>query len=409
MRYSYGEFNGSEFPTPQSLFDYDQIMDYILEYGDKAMDALSQMAPDEAEIIEKMIQEGMLDKAAGRYRLTPRAVNAMQRKALMEIFTHLPRGSRESHPTENPGAGADRLDGTKKYQYGDPISELDLNATLRNAVARMKEEADAAARAQTDAAKTAPPENPAAPQDQNAKPRGLSLPISVSEKDLELHQVEGSTTVALCILLDMSGSMMRYSRFLSAKKVAMALSALVQQRFPLDTIDLVGFYSTAQRIRPEQLPLVMPKQVSTYEYMIDLKVPLEQAHKTHQHFTNLQLGMQLGRRILGSRAAEQKMMFVITDGQPTAHVEGNMLCLQYPPTQTTAMATLKEALQCMRAGIRIATFALIEDYFGMEWVEFVDQMTRLSKGVAFYCASGDLANCVMESYLSGKKKKAYIA
>jgi len=69
------------------------------------------------------------------------------------------------------------------------------------------------------------------------------------------------------------------------------------------------------------------------------------------------------------------------------------------------MATLKEALMCMRAGIRIATFALIEDYYGMDWVEFVDQMTRLSKGVAFYCASGDLANCVMESYLSGRRKR----
>jgi uncharacterized protein with von Willebrand factor type A (vWA) domain len=210
-------------------------------------------------------------------------------------------------------------------------------------------------------------------------------------------------------MIDMSGSMMRYGRFLSAKKVAIALTALVRQRFPQDTVDIVGFYSSANRIREEQLPLLMPKRVSTYEYMVNIKVPLEEAAKTHQHFTNLQLGMQMGRKILGARQAEQKLMFVITDGQPTAHVEGDMLYLQYPPTQRTAMATLRESLLCMRAGIRIASFALIEDYFGMEWVEFVDQMTRLCKGVAFYCASGDLASCVMESYLSGKKKKTYIA
>jgi uncharacterized protein with von Willebrand factor type A (vWA) domain len=215
--------------------------------------------------------------------------------------------------------------------------------------------------------------------------------------------------VALCILIDQSGSMMRYNRFLAAKKVAMALSALVRQRFPQDTVDIVGFYSTATRIREEQLPLLMPKRVSTHDYMIDVKIPLDQAAKTHQHFTNLQLGMQMGRKILGARQAAQKMMFIITDGQPTAHVDGNTLFLQYPPTRTTAMATLKESLLCMRAGIRIASFALIEDYFGMEWVEFVDQLTRLTKGVAFYCASGDLASCVMESYLSGKKKKTYIA
>ncbi|HEY4330316.1 MAG TPA: VWA domain-containing protein [Phycisphaerae bacterium] len=383
MKYAYGEFDGQDFPTPDSLFDYNQIMDFILEYGDKAMEALERMNPADAEILEKMMQEGMLDKVAGRYRLTPRAINQMQRRALMEIFAHLPRGSREGHPTANPGAGAERMDGTKRYQFGDPISELDLNATLRNAVARQAQAKGADG--------------------------GVKLPIHLSEHDLEIHHVEGSTSVALCILIDMSGSMMRYGRFLSAKKVAMALTALVRQRYPQDTVDLVGFYSTATKIREEQLPMLMPKQISTHEYMIDTKVPLDQAHRTHLHFTNLQFGMQMGRRILGARQAEQKLMFVITDGQPTAHVDGNTLFLQYPPSRATAMATLKESLMCMRAGIRIATFALIEDYFGMEWVEFVDQLTRLSKGVAFYCASGDLANCVMESYLSGKKKKTYIA
>ena len=106
-------------------------------------------------------------------------------------------------------------------------------------------------------------------------------------------------------------------------------------------------------MREEQLPLLMPKQVSTYEYEIDIEIPLKDAGKTHQHFTNLQLGMQMGRRILAARPAEQKSLFIITDGQPTAHVDGETLYLQYPPTRETAMATLKESLLCMRAGIRI--------------------------------------------------------
>lgn len=378
MKYAYGEFDGQDFPTPQSLFGFDQVMEFILAYGEKALDALQNLPPADAELLDKLLQEGMLEKIAGKFRLTPRAISSMQRKALMEIFANLPRGSRDGHPTTAAGAGADRLEGTKKYQYGDPISELDLNATLRNAVAR---------------------------QHKSGQP---PLPIHLSEQDLELHLVEGNTSVALCILIDMSGSMMRYGRFLAAKKVAMALTALVRQRFPQDTVDLVGFYSTATRVREEQLPLLMPKQISTHEYMIDVEIPLADAHKTHQHFTNLQLGMQMGRKILGARSADQRLMFVITDGQPTAHVDGDTLYLQYPPTRESSMATLREALLCARAGIRIASFALIEDYYGMEWVEFVDQMTRLCKGVAFYCASGDLASCVMESYLSGRKKKAFI-
>ena len=332
MRYAYGEFDGQEFPTPDSLFGYDQIMDFILEYGEKALDAMEKMDPADAEILQKMIDEGMLDKVAGRYRLTPKAINAMQRRALMEIFSAAPPWYPREPPDDQPRRRRDRLEGTKKYQYGDPISELDLNQTMRNAVAR----------------------NSAERQIENRKskienPPGIGLPIQLSENDLELHQVEGATNVALCVLIDLSGSMMRCGRFLSAKKVAMALTALVRQRFPQDTVDIVGFYSTATRIREEQLPLIMPKRVSTHEYMIDIKVPLDQADRTHQHFTNLQLGMQMGRQILRARQAEQKLMFVITDGQPTAHVEGNMLHLQYPPTQRTAMATLREALLCMRA------------------------------------------------------------
>src|ERR1041384_2238677 len=157
MRYAYGEFDGEEFPTPDSLSGYDQIMDFILDYGDNALDAMEKMDPADAEILQKMLEEGMLDKVAGRFRLTPRAINAMQRKALMEIFSNLPRGSREGHPTTNPGAGAERLEGTKKYQFGDPISELDLNATMRNAVAR-----------------------------QTRADGKVSLPLQLKENDLEL-------------------------------------------------------------------------------------------------------------------------------------------------------------------------------------------------------------------------------
>jgi len=189
----------------------------------------------------------------------------------------------------------------------------------------------------------------------------------------------------------------------------MAMQALVRSRFPQDTIDFVGFYSGATKIPEPMLPLSMPKPVTVYDYQVRLKVPINQIEKAPQHFTNLQLGLQMARRILKKRSGENKQLFIITDGQPTAHVEGDFIYLLYPPDERSTIATLKEAVLAVRDGCRISTFALIEDYWGMEWVGFVDQMTKLTKGVAFYTSSGELASCIMESYLSGRKKKAYIS
>lgn len=401
MKYFYGEFDGSEFPTQDKLFNFDQLMQFIMEHGEQALKAIEKMLNDPdheaSELLKQLIEEGLLDKdGKGKPQLTPRAIGRMQRKALMEVFANLRQGNRDGHEKITPGARGDRIEGTKPYEYGDPVSELDLHQTLRNAMARNAQFSPISAQRE-DA------ENPLR---SNATKQSK---INFSERDFEMHLHEGMTSCSTVVLLDMSGSMMRYGRFLSAKKVAMAMQALVRQRFPQDSIDFVGFYSGANRITEAQLPLAMPKPVTIYDYQVRLRVPLDQLHKAPQHFTNLHMGLQLARRILQKRTSENKQIFIVTDGQPTAHVEGDFCCLLYPPDPRSTVATLKEAMLAVRDGCRLSTFALIEDYWGMDWVGFVDQLTRLTKGVAFYTSSGELANCIMESYLSGRKKKAYIA
>jgi Ca-activated chloride channel homolog len=387
MKYFYGEFDGQEFPTPDQLFGFDQFMQFIMEHGEQALKAIQQMMNDpkneaQSDLLEQLLKDGMLDKdGQGKLRLTPRAVSKMQRKALMEVFANLKDGQREGHERVTPGLGGERIEGTKPYSYGDPVSELDLHQTLHNALTR---------------------------HGLPAKNGGQSK-IRFDEKDFELHLHEGVTSCSTVVLIDMSGSMMRYGRFISAKRVAMAMQALVRGRFPQDSIDFVGFYSGASRIPEVMLPLTMPKPVTIYDYQVRLKVPLSQLDKAPQHFTNLHMGLQLARRILRKRSSENKQIFIITDGQPTAHVEGDFAWLLYPPDPRSTVATLKEAVTAVREGCRISTFALIEDYWGMDWVGFVDQLTKLTKGVAFYTSSGELASCIMESYLSGRKKKQYIA
>jgi Ca-activated chloride channel family protein len=394
MKYFYGEFDGEEFPSQDKLFGLDKLMDFIMQYGDQAMKALEQMMKDpknqeQSELLQELLDEGLLDKdGKGKLNLTPRAVGKMQRKALNEVFANLRNGTRDGHEKITAGAGGERIEGTKTYQYGDPVSELDLHATLHNALTRHGLPTSVGS---NDTARTGPGK------------------IKFDERDFELHLHEGTTSCSTVVLLDMSGSMMRYGRFVAAKKVAMAMQALVRQRFPQDSIDFVGFYSGANRISDAQLPLSMPKPVTIYDYQVRMKVPIAQIDRAPQHFTNLHLGLQLARRILRQRTSENKQIFIITDGQPTAHVEGDNIFLLYPPDQRSTVATLKEALIAVREGCRLSTFALVEDYWGMDWVGFVDQLTKLTKGVAFYTSSGELASCIMESYLSGRKKKAYIA
>lgn len=411
MKFDYGQYTGEPFPTPDSLFPEPKVVEFILQYGQQALDAMQQLDnPDEQNYLQMMLDAGLLEEAKdgegegdegkGKLRLTPRMVKGIQHKALLDMFQHMRPGPSDAHPTGDPGRSAERVEGTKPYEFGDPLSELDLGTTMRNAMAR-----HAAQQQQGGSA---------------ARPASASSSFKLESEDFELHLTEGGADCATVVLIDQSGSMMRWRRFYQAKRVALGLLALVAGRYPRDTIDLVGFYSLADRIREADLPLVMPKPVTVHDYQVRLRVPLDQAQqhpaRIPQHFTNLHMGLRLARRILSRRGALNKQIFIITDGQPTAHIEpntagdaaGEMLYLLYPPTEQTATVTLKEALRCQQQGIRIATFALIEDYFGMDWVGFVDRMTRLTHGLAYYCTSEDLSSTVIESFIAGRRKRSYI-
>lgn len=376
-RYLYGEWDGSEFPTPDRLGLPEGLLDLVLAYGDRALEALESAELDEEHRrwLDELIRDGLLERAGVRWRLTPKAVAGMQRRALMEVFANLRRSGQEGHESAAPGPRGERSDGTRPYGFGDPVSEIDAAASLRNAVGR----------------------------------QGPGLPIRLDERDFEIHQSDSPTDCSTVILLDLSGSMYRDRRYIQAKLCAMAMHAFVRQRFPRDTIDVAGFYTTASIIPESKLPLVLPKRIGLFDPHVRLRVPLREAESAPQHFTNLHMGLRLARQILRRRGGENRQVFIITDGEPTAHLEGEFVHLLYPPDPATTAATLREAVTLSREGLRICTFALIDDYGYMDWVGFVDRLTQLTRGVAFYCHGGDLGSCIMESYLSGKRRKAYLA
>lgn len=402
MKHIYGPYDGKPFLGPDELFPSPQLVEFILQYGDQAMEALQNLEnPDEQDLIQQMIDAGLLEEVTDengntQLKLTARMVHGMQHQALLQIFENLNRGNRDGHSTNQSGKTNERTEGSRPYTFGDPLSDIDLSATLRNALTN----ATASARPTAEAT--------------SAKSH---LPLKLSMNDFVVHETEGRTDCATVVLIDLSGSMYRYGRFLQAKRVCLGLSELIRQRFPQDTIEYVSFYSLAERVAERDMPLIMPKPVSIRDSQVRIRVPLEQADpKTLPlHFTNLHLGLREARKILRRSGAANKQVFIITDGQPTAHVEASqetgeeMLYLLYPPDERTSTETLKEAAMCAKSGIRFASFALIEDYWGMEWVDFIERLTRMTRGTAFYCASDDLSSTVVESYLSGKKSKSFIS
>lgn len=396
MKHTYGPYDGKPFLSPDELFPSQQLIEFILQYGDQAMEALQNLEnEDEQDLIQQMIEAGLLEEVTDengntQLKLTARMVHGMQHQSLLQVFEHLKRGNRDGHATQQAGKTSERTEGSRPYNFGDPLSDLDLNATLRNALTSRIEE----------------------------QPVGKSaLPLKLGMNDFVVHETEGRADCATVMLIDLSGSMYRYGRFLQAKRVSLGMAELIRQRYPQDTLDFVSFYSLAERVPERDVPLIMPKPVSIRDYQVRLRTPLAQADPSTLplHFTNLQLGLREARRILRKSGAANKQVFIITDGQPTAHVEPSpetgedMLYLLYPPDERTADATLKEAMLCAQSGIRFASFALIEDYWGMDWVDFIERLTRLTRGTAFYCASDDLSSTVIESYLSGKKQKSFIS
>src|SRR5690349_17782791 len=180
MKYFYGEFDGQDFPTQDKLFGFDQLMQFIMQYGEQAIKALEQMMNDpknseQSEMLEQLLKDGMLDKdGKGKLQLTPRSINKMQRRALMEVFANLRQGNREGHEKITPGLGGERIEGTKPYEYGDPVSELDLHQTLHNALTR----------------------HGLPPQSQIANRKSK---ISFDEHDFALHLHEGVTSCSTCV------------------------------------------------------------------------------------------------------------------------------------------------------------------------------------------------------------------
>ncbi len=315
------------------------------QLGNRAVDQLDQL-----DQITKLLEEaGLVERNGDTFELTPRAIRKIGQKALRDIFQHLKRDRLGNHEADHRGRGGDRTDETKAYEFGDPF-QLDLRGTLHNALVR----------------------------------NGPGTPVRLAPSDFDVYRTEQLNQASTVLLLDLSRSMIYRGCFLAAKKVALALHSLIKTQFPRDQLHLVTFSLYAREIQPEQLTSL---KWSEWEYG-----------------TNLQDGLMHARKLLSRQHSGTRQIIVITDGEPTAYWEpgGAQPVFSYPPTPRTLEQTLLEVGRCTRDGIRINTF-MLERSYGL--MRFVDDITRINRGRAFFADPEHLGDYILVDYLTQKTRR----
>jgi Ca-activated chloride channel homolog len=376
--FEYSKYDGSQEFLPQSADRvFDQLAEFLMQHGDRILENMDDLEDEIPEIIELIQKEGLIEKdQEGRWSVTPRGVRKIQDKALEDLFQTFRRDSLGRHDTPEKGEGSTVLEDTRPYVYGDSLANLNLHETLKNAYIR----------------------------------QGGGVPIKLASEDYVVHETEYQTRCATVVLIDMSGSMGRYGKYYTTKKVALALQAMVRARYPQDSLQMIGFYTFASMMNERQLLSSAPKPVSMFDSRVHMRFDLDRPPgRVPQHFTNIHAGLRLARSVLSRQPAANKQIIVITDGEPTAHIEGREVVLIYPPAEKTASHTLGEVRNCANAGIRVSSFALIEDYFYLGLVNFVEEMARVSRGVAAYCSTDEIGNLVFDSFVGGRRKRRYDA
>ena len=298
------------------------------------------------EIAKRLKDAGYLEGEDDDLKLTARAIRKIADKALRDIFARLKRDRFGGHQVDRRGAGGDQTDESKRYEFGDPFL-LDLKETVMRALGR----------------------------------RGPGTPVRLVPDDFAVIRTEQRTQAATVVMLDMSRSMLNNGYFLPAKKVALALSALIRSQFPRDALYIVGFSLYAREFTTQQLPTL-----SWSEWNMG---------------TNMHAGFMLSRRLLARHAGGNRQILMVTDGEPTAHLEGEVADFSYPPTPRTVQETLREVQRCTRERIIINTFMLERS----PWLtSFVEQMARINRGRAFFATPDRLGEYLVVDYVSARRR-----
>ena len=292
------------------------------------------------EVERALERAGLVTRSGGRLEVTPRGARKLGERALVQLFEQLKRDREGTHEARQAGGLAEPTGATRPWTFGDsgPIA---VQRTVFNAVVR----------------------------------DGPSSHPRIDPRDFELVESETRTEAATALLLDLSFSMPLRGHWVPAKKMALALHALIEGRYPHDTLYLIGFSDYARRIQPEDLA------ASGWERV---------------YGTNMQHAFNLAGRLLAQHPRATKQVIMVTDGEPTAHLEDDEVFFSWPPVPETIRRTLQEALRLAKAGVTINVF-MLEESEGLQ--RFMERMARLTGGRVFQTAGTGLGEFVIRDYV----------
>lgn len=354
-----------------AIIDLQELRKFA-EPGDmEQLSALQQMIQD--YLREQAEREGLEYDGRGRYRLTPRSLRLFQSRVLSHIFSQLQASRTGRHPQAAEGEGAIESPRTKPYEFGDSVAHLDATSSMINALLR----------------------------------EGPGLPVRLRPDDLVIHRTRVTPKAATCVLLDMSGSMRYDQQYVNVKRMGLALEGLIRSEYPGDYLQFIEMYTFAQPRHPADIPRLMPKPVTIFQPVVRLKVDMSNPEVSEllvpQHFTNIQHGLQTARRFLAAQDTPNRQIALITDGLPTAHFEGSVLYMLYPPDPRTEEATLREAMLCAREGITINIFLLSTWNQSEEDVRFAYRLAQATRGRVIFAAGRELDRYVIWDYLQRRR------
>ncbi len=317
----------------------------------RALDEQAVADLRELKRIEKALEEaGMLARDSGKLELTARGIRRLGERALIKVFEVLKHDRPGGHEDRSVGGPAEPTGATRPWRFDEDHGEISVQKTVFNAVKR-------------------------------SVARSGSGALRLHPDDFELIEAESRTKTATALLLDLSFSMPLRGHWVAAKKMALALHALIEGKYPQDNLYLIGFSDYARRLEPKEL---------TVEGTIE-----------RVYGTNMQHAFLLARRLLSEHPGASRQVIMVTDGEPTAHLVdsyrgGVEATFRWPPTSETIHKTLAEATRLSSSGITLNIYMLEEDE-GL--TRFMDELAELTGGRVFHAAGHDIGQFVLRDFV----------